>query len=78
MNDAPTKLMPPLTRRSSVAAADDTARYPVRDFTIEEPDPPTDRALPPSSTPSSPPPTRANDEALEVPSTDRRRRRKNG
>jgi hypothetical protein len=72
---APTAVYPPVTRRSG---ADDTAKYPVRDFTIEEPDPPTDRALPPSSTPSAPPPTRANDEALEAPSTDRRRRRKNG
>ncbi len=75
---APTKLMPPITRKAGVAAADDTARFPVRDFTIEEPDPPTDRALPSLSTPSSVPSTRANDEAFEAPSSDRRRRRKNG
>jgi hypothetical protein len=75
ISSAPTAVLPPVTRR---AGADETAKYPIRDFTIEEPDPPTDRALPPSSTPSAPPPTRAKDEALEAPSTDRRRRRKNG
>lgn len=76
MSKAPTAVLPPVTRKGG-PAADDTARYPVRDFTIEEPDPPTDRTLPPSSTPSAPPPTRANEEAFEAPSTDRRRRRKN-
>lgn len=59
-----TSVLPPLTRKAD-AAADDTAKFPVRDFTIDEPDAPTDRVLPPSS--------------LEPPSTDRRRasRRKN-
>ena len=77
ISTAATKVMPPLTRKAG-SPADDTARFPVRDFAIEEPEPPTDRALPPSSPPSTPPRTRANDEALEAPSTDRRRRRKNG
>lgn|GEM_PF-3194662 len=77
ISTAATKVMPPLTRKAG-SAADDTARFPVRDFAIVEPEPPTDRALPPSSSPSAPPRTRANDEALEAPSTDRRRRRKNG
>jgi hypothetical protein len=78
LSTAATAVLPPVTRRSGAGTADDTARFPVRDFTIEEPDPPTDRALPPSSTPSAPPPTRANDDAAAAPSTDRRRRRKNG
>ena len=73
---AATKRTPPVTRRTPTPA-DDTAKYPARDFTIEEPDPPTDRTLPPSSTPSPLPPTRVNEEALAAPSTDRRRRRKN-
>jgi hypothetical protein len=63
-SDAATAVLPPLTR----TAADDTARYPVRDFTIVEPEPPTDRALPPSSAPSAPPATVENN----------RRRRKSG
>lgn len=71
ISSAPTAVRPPLTRRGG---ADETAKYPIRDFTIDEPDPPTDRALPPSSTPSAPPPV----QALETPTTDRRRRRKNG
>ena len=65
-SNAPTAVLAPLTRTPSMRAADDTARFPVRDFIIVEPDPPTDRALPPSSTPSAPPATRA------------RERRKNG
>ena len=72
---AATKLMAPITRRAGVAAADDTARFPIRDFTIEEPEPPTDRVLPPPSSPSAPLVVPA--EALEAPSTDRRRRRRN-
>jgi hypothetical protein len=74
-SSAMTVALPPMTCKAP-SSADDTARYPVRDFTIEEPDPPTDRALPPSSTPL-PPPASETEEALEAPSTDRRRRRRN-
>ena len=77
MSKAATAVAPADHAQGRRGPADDTARYPVRDFVIEEPDPPTDCALPPSSTPSAPPPTRANEEAFEAPSTDRRRRRKN-
>jgi hypothetical protein len=57
------------------ASADQTAKFPARDFVIED-DPPTDPALPPSvagELGAEPEPA----EAVESPSTDRRRRRRN-
>ncbi|MDB4933041.1 MAG: hypothetical protein JWP87_13 [Labilithrix sp.] len=66
------------TRRTP--SADETAKYPARDFVISE-DPPTDPAGAPSSmTPSSPDVVINTEVATEAhaPSTDRRRRRKNG
>lgn len=78
-SNAPLKTAP-MTARTS---ADETAKMtgwmqeaaPGNELVVED-DPPTEPALPPSST--TPRAPRVDHESVEAPSTDRRRRRKNG
>jgi hypothetical protein len=78
LSDSEASAMSTAPAAARTGTADETAKYPARNFVIEE-DPPTDPAMPPSSTtPAVPAVIVPAAEHSEAPSTDRRRRRKNG